>query len=108
MKISPIITSTLISALVLWILALYETGPFAGCSMGIMRLPFMLGIVPPVTGVSSLPAYLVMALSAKRGITNKLLQTLIGVSIQLPLAFVASIFVTPLENELLWRCIFNA
>ena len=108
MKISPIITSTLICAMVLWIMALYETGPFNGCSMGIMRLPFMLGIVPPVTGVLSLPAYMAMTLSEKRGLKNELLQTLVGVVIQLPLSFLAAIFVTPLEDRLLWECIFAA
>ncbi|MBX2820705.1 MAG: hypothetical protein KTR29_13520 [Rhodothermaceae bacterium] len=107
MKISPIITSTLISAFVLWIFALYEIGPFSGCSMGIMRLPFILGIVPPVTGVLSLPAYIIMIVSERRGIKNKLLQTLMGVLVQLPLSFIITVFVTPLEEQPLWECIFG-
>lgn len=108
MKISPIITSTLICAFVLWVFALYEMGPFSGCSMGIMRLPFIFGIVPPVTGVLSLPAYLVMIISERRGITNKLVQTFIGVLVQLPLSFFTAVFVTPLETQPLWECIFGS
>ena len=99
--------STLISAFVLWIFALYEFGPFAGCPMGIMRLPFILGIVPPVTGVFSLMAYLIMILSERRGIKNKLLQTFMGVLVQLPLSFIVAVFVTPLEQQPLWECIFG-
>ena len=75
--------------------------------MGIMRLPFMLGIVPPVTGVLSLPAYLVMTLLEKRGLNNELVQTLIGVTVQLPLSFLTAVLVTPLDDKLLWQCIIG-
>lgn len=107
MRVSPIIFSTLLTAMVLWFFAIFEVGPLAGCSMGLMRLPFMLGIVPPVTGVLSLPTYYVLTLCEKYGIENQLLQAFVALFIQLPLAFTITTLVTPLEEGLLWDCVMG-
>ena len=108
MKISPIIASTLITVLALCFVALYEVWPLSGCSMGIMKLPFMLGIVPPITGVLTLPAYFVLFLCEKRGINNKLVQTFFALSIQLPLSALIAALVTPIDNGMMWQCIVGA
>ncbi|MEM8487229.1 MAG: hypothetical protein AAF564_16875 [Bacteroidota bacterium] len=105
MKVSPIIFSTLLTALILWFFAIFEVGPLTGCSMGIMRLPFMLGIVPPVTGVLSLPTYFALTLCDKYGIENQLAQAMVALLIQMPLAFVITALVTPLEDGQLWDCV---
>ena len=107
MKVSPIIFSTLLTAVILWFFALFEVGPLSGCAMGIMRLPFMLGIVPPVTGVLSLPTYYALTLCEKQGIDNQLLQALVALIIQMPLAFLITTLVTPLEDGRLWDCVVN-
>ena len=107
MKVSPIIFSTLLTALILWFIAMFEVGPLAGCSMGLMRFPFMLGIVPPVTGVLSLPTFYVLTLCAKQGIRNQLIQAFVALSIQLPLAFLITTLVTPLEDGRLWTCVMQ-
>ena len=107
MKVSPIIFSTLLTALILWFFAMFEMGPFSGCEMGIMRFPFMLGIVPPVTGVLSLPTYYALILCEKQGINNQLAQALVALIIQLPLAFVITTLVTPLNDGQLWDCVFR-
>ncbi len=107
MKVSPIIFSTLLTALILWVFAMFEVGPLTGCSMGIMRIPFMLGIVPPVTGVLSLPTYYALTICEKQGIDNQLVQAFVALIIQMPLAFVITTLVTPLENGLLWDCVIN-
>ena len=75
--------------------------------MGIMRLPFMLGIVPPVTGVLSLPTYYALTICEKQGINNQLIQALVAFLIQMPLALVITAFVTPLEEGRLWDCVVN-
>ena len=107
MKISPIILSMLISILVLSLLALYETGPLTGCSMGIMKLPFILGIVPPVTGVVSLPTFFALSMCDKYGIRNKLAQTFVALLIHLPLSFTIAALVTPIEGGMMWRCVLS-
>ena len=105
MKVSPIIFSTLLTTFILWVFAMFEIGPLSGCAMGIMRLPYMLGIVPPVTGVLSLPTYYVLTICENRGIENQLTQAFVAVVIQLPLSFIISALVTPLNEGLLWSCV---
>ncbi len=94
--------------MILWFFAIFEVGPLAGCSMGIMRLPFMLGIVPPVTGVLSLPTYYALTICEKHGIENQLVQAFVSLVIQMPLAFLITALVTPLEDGQLWDCIVNS
>ncbi len=67
----------------------------------------MLGIVPPVTGVLSLPTYYALTVCEKQGIRNQLLQALVAILIQLPLAFIITTLVTPLENGQLWTCVMG-
>ena len=107
MKISPIITSTLITAMALWFVALYDVLPLGGCSMGIMKLPFMLGIVPPITGVVTLPTFYILSVCEKKGISNKLAQTVMALLFHLPLSFAIAILVTPIEGGMMWRCMFG-
>lgn len=73
--------------------------------MGLMRLPFMLGIVPPVTGVLSLPTFYALSICEKQGIDNQLVQALVALVIQMPLAFVITALVTPLGDGQLWDCV---
>jgi hypothetical protein len=108
MKISPIILSTLLTAVIMWFFALYEVGPLSGCQMGLMLLPFMLGIVPPITGVLSLPTYLILILFERKGLTNQLAQTFIALIFQLQLSFVIAALVTPIENDMMWRGVIGA
>ena len=107
MKISPIITSTLITAIALWFVALYDVWPIADCSMGMMKLPFMLGMVPPITGVLSLPTFLMLSWCEKNGISNKLLQTGMALLVQMPLSFIVAALVTPIEGGTIWHCMFG-
>lgn len=107
MKISPIILSTLLTTMIMWLFALYEIGPLSGCEMGIMRLPFMLGIVPPITGVVCLPTFLVIMLCKKHGVGNPLAQAFIALLFQLPISFVIAALVTPIENGMMWRCVLG-
>ncbi len=107
MKISPIITSTLLSLVVIWLCALYEVGPLQSCAMGIMRFPYILGVVPPIAGVLTLPIFFLMNLCDRLGIRNNMFRTAIALVIQLPLTFLISAFVTPIDDGMMWRCVFN-
>jgi hypothetical protein len=107
MKISPLIASTLLSLGVIWIFALYQTGPLQGCEMGIMRFPYILGIVPPVAGVLTLPIFFVMNLCERWGVENEVARTAIALVIQLPATFLISALVTPIDDGMMWRCVFG-
>ncbi|MEZ4703137.1 MAG: hypothetical protein R2834_22610 [Rhodothermales bacterium] len=107
MKISPIITSTLLTLVVIWFLALYGGGPLSDCKMGIMRFPYILGIVPPIAGVLTLPIFFVMSLCDRFGIHNAVGRTAIALVLQLPITFLISVLVTPIDDGMMWRCVFN-
>lgn len=107
MKISPIITSTLITLGVIWFLALSGMGPMQACEMGIMRFPYVLGVVPPIAGVLTLPIFYVMSRLDKRQFHNNLARTAIALVLQLPATFLISILVTPIDDGMMWRCVFQ-
>ena len=91
----------------LWLVALYEFVPMSNCSMGMMKLPFMLGIVPPITGVLTLPTFFLLAFFETKNLSNKLVQTLLALVIQLPLSFVIAALVTPIDGGMMWECMLG-